>query len=187
MALGVADDGRAAAVRLDDRTLGNGLDGVVGAFAVDVGLDPAQQAFDVVVGKRHDVIDRVERRDDLGPLGRRHHRPPRPLQPCDRCVLVHGDDEAIGFGGRALQVPHVADVQHIEAAVGERNRAPRGAVVRDGLHQLGLAQHPSHSLPSVLSRLVPQSCLALSPRPVLFYFRLPCAGPSCDQASGDVS
>ena len=121
--------------------------GVVGAFAVDVGLDPAQQPFDGVVGEGHDVIDGAEGRDDFGALARGHGRPPRPFQPCDGCVLVHRDNQAIGFGGRALQVSHVADVQQIEAAIGKRNRAPRGAIVRDGVHQLGLAQHPSHSLP----------------------------------------
>ena len=34
-------------------------------------------------------------------------------------VVVHRDDQAIGFGRRRLQIADVADVQEIEAAVGE--------------------------------------------------------------------
>ena len=41
MILGIADDGGPAAVRLDDGALGHGVDGVVGALAVDVRLESA--------------------------------------------------------------------------------------------------------------------------------------------------
>src|SRR5205814_3570791 len=60
------------------------------------------------------------------------------------------------FRSRATQVSHVPDVEQIEAAVGKRDRPPRDAVFRDGGHQLGLVQHSSHSLLSVLEiRLKP--------------------------------
>ena len=82
-------------------------------------------------GKIDDVVDAAQRGDELGAIGGRHDRPARPLQRRDRRIVVDRDDEAIGFARGRLQVADVADVQQVEAAVGERDRAPGRAVCGD--------------------------------------------------------
>ena len=130
VALAIADDRRPSAELGHDRTLGHGVDGVVGAFAVHVRRDETQQPLDVRVGEHDDVVDAAEGGDELGALRRRQDRTPFTFQRRDRCIVVDRDDQAIGFLGGGLQVAHVADVQQIEAAVRKGDRLPRRAITR---------------------------------------------------------
>ena len=84
MILRIADDGDAAAVGADGVALGNGVDGVVGALAVHVGLQQLEQRRHRRLGKDHDVIDRAQRGHQLGAIGLRQHRPRRPFQSANR-------------------------------------------------------------------------------------------------------
>ena len=86
--------------------------------------------------EKHDVVDPAERRDEFRTIGPRQHRPALSLEAAHRRVVVDGHDEAVCFGGRALQVAHVADVEQVEAAVRERDGAPGGAVARRRLEEL---------------------------------------------------
>src|SRR5262245_52433536 len=56
VALGVADDRRPSAVALHDGSLGNRVDGVIRAFAVDVWFQESQQTLDVRIGKHDDIV-----------------------------------------------------------------------------------------------------------------------------------
>ena len=64
---------------------------------------------------------------------------PLSVSPTDRSSFT-ATIEPVGLGGGALQVAHVADVQQVEAAVGERDRPPGRAIARDGVDELGLPQ-----------------------------------------------
>src|SRR6516164_4033255 len=65
MSLDVADDCDPAAVRADHVPLGNCIDGVVGALAVDVWLDQRQETRDGRVVEDDDVVDASDRSDQL--------------------------------------------------------------------------------------------------------------------------
>ena len=77
---------------------------------------------------------------------------PGPL-PRRRDVVVDRDDQAIRFGGGGLQVADVADVQQVEAAVGE-GEGPAGCAV--GAHEIDEIRRVS---------IVPSSACAGSDRP----------------------
>ena len=96
-----------------------------------VGLHQQQQPLDVRIAEDDDVVDAAQRGDELGAIGRRQDRTARALQPGHRPIVVDRDDQAIGFGRRALQIPHVPDVQEVEAAVRERDGLARRSVARD--------------------------------------------------------
>src|SRR5438876_4664873 len=55
--LPVSNNNRSTAVRLHDAALGNRLDGVVGAFTVDVGLDQQQKPRDSRVAVDDHIVD----------------------------------------------------------------------------------------------------------------------------------
>ena len=122
--LGVADDGDAAAVGARRFALGHGVDGVVGALAVDVGPQQLEQR------RRRSARERSRRsRRRAAPRPARRARPPAgsagpaPSAPRRR-IVVDRHDQPVGFRGRGLQIADVADVQQVEAAVGERDRPP---------------------------------------------------------------
>jgi hypothetical protein len=54
----------------------------------------------------------------------------------------------VRFGGGALQVPDMADVEDVEAAVGEGDGTPGGALARDGVDEFGQGEdgHQSRSV-----------------------------------------
>src|SRR5262249_21640810 len=89
------------------------------------------------LGEEHDPVHARERREDFGALARGNDRAARSLVAAHARVGVDGDDQAIAVAARLLEAPHVADVQQVEAAVGEDDafaaalrRAPRARRVR---------------------------------------------------------
>ena len=76
--------------------------------------------------------------------------------------IFDGDNQPIGFLRRGPQVPDVTDMEQIEDAVREPDRASGRAVPGDSLNQIGFAQDQISE-------------------------RRPCGGPSCDQFSSVVS
>ena len=144
MAFFVADDRRSAAVRLArPRVPGPTRP----CSRCPCSGRPASAA--AAAARRSDRRRRPRSRRHARPRRARPDRRPagsaaRSLQGRHRSIVVHRDDQPIGFGRRALQVAHVADVQQIEAAVGERDPASRGAIARHRLDELGLRKNLSH-------------------------------------------
>ena len=68
-----------------------------------VGLQPLEQPRDGGVGEDDDVVHAAKRRHQLRPAAAARTGRPAPLQPRHRPIVVHGDDQAIGLGGRALR------------------------------------------------------------------------------------
>ena len=126
--LRVADNRDTAAVAFDDVALGDRVERVVGALAVDVRLQRFEQRADGRLGKDDDVVDAAQRRDELGPIGGGQHRPPLPFQRPHRVVVIDRDDQSVCLGGGGLQIADVADVQQVEASVGERHASAGRAV-----------------------------------------------------------
>ena len=144
MRLRIADDGGPPAVRPHGRAFGHRLDRVVGPLAVDVRPQRLEQLGDRRRGEDDDVIDSGERGHQLGPLGRGEHGAPRSLEGGHRAVVVDRHHQPVRFRGGGGQVPHVADVDQVEAAVGERDGAALGARRVDQRPQLHMRNDPSH-------------------------------------------
>ena len=89
---------------------------------MDVGLDERQEWRHGWLRKDHHVVDATEGRDDRRAIDGCHDRTPRPFRR-RHAIVVDRDDQPIGFGRRRLQVV-MADVQQVEAAVGEGNGRP---------------------------------------------------------------
>ena len=89
-----------------------------------VGLDQHQQPLDVRIAEHNHVVDAAQRADELGAIGGRQNRAARPFQRRHRPIVVDRHDQAIRLGRRPLQVPDVADMEQIEAAVRERDVCP---------------------------------------------------------------
>ena len=144
MGLWIADDPRLATVPAHDLSLGDRLDGVVGALAMNVRLDELQQVGHGSVGKEDHVVDHAERGHELRTVRRRQNRPPNTLQRRDGLVIVHSDDQPIRLGGRCREVADMADVQQVEATVRERNGLPGCAIGTDQLQKLFAGDDRSH-------------------------------------------
>ena len=84
-------------------------------------------------GKDRDVIDARERRQHLGAIGFPIERPRGALERADGVVAIHGHGQDVAERAGGLQIAHVADVEQIEAAVGE-NQLPAfaGQCLADG-------------------------------------------------------
>ncbi len=102
--------------------LGHRVRRVVGALAVHVGLEQPEQAVNIRVGEQHDVVHVFDRRHHFRAIGAAQNRAARSLQSLHRLIVVDGDDQPVGLRRGAGQIAHMADVHHVEAPVGKRNR-----------------------------------------------------------------
>ena len=128
--LRVARDGDPRAQRFHRTALGNVLLGIVGALGVHVGAEARDQRVGAVLLEHDHRVHPAHRRDQLRALRGGHHRPARALQASHRGVGVEPDHERVAERARGLEIADVADVEEIEAAVGEHQplarRAPAG-------------------------------------------------------------
>ena len=128
--LRIARDGDLGAHRLHRAALGHVLLGVVGALGVDVGAEARDQRVGAVLLEDDHRVHPAHRGDQLRPLRGGHHRAARALQPPHRGVGVEPDHERVAERAGGLEIADVADVEEIEAAVGEHQplarRAPAG-------------------------------------------------------------
>jgi hypothetical protein len=140
----VTDNDRAAAIGLHDASLGNGIDGVVGALAVHFGLQQQQQTLDGSVAEHHDVVNRLKCGNDFRALVRWNDWSPWTLQRGDRPIVVDGNNEAIRFSRRTAQVSNVTDVQQIEASIRESDSPTLGAVACHYINELIFCKDFAH-------------------------------------------
>src|SRR6266853_5461246 len=66
--LGVADNRDPPAISTHDRPLGHGVDRVIGALAMHVGLEECEQPLHVGIGKESHVIDAAKSRHEFGTI-----------------------------------------------------------------------------------------------------------------------
>ena len=160
----VADDDGSAAVVVYDGSLGNRLHRIVGPLAMDLGSQQPQEARDSRVAEDDHVVDAGQSRKHLGTFGRGHDRTACPFQRPDARIVVHRDNQTVGFPGSARQIPHMADVQQVEAPVRERKTPPGRAVARHRVDQFLFGDDSSHDyslIPSPQS-LIPSGLYPLS-------------------------
>src|SRR5579883_662660 len=118
---GIADDGDANAEAISDGAFGHGFGSVVGALDVDAGTKFLEEPFDVRLGEDDDVIDHAERGNEQRAGVFVEDGAAGTFQPADTGIGVHADHEDVSLLFGAREIADVADVQRVEAAVGEDN------------------------------------------------------------------
>jgi hypothetical protein len=149
--LGVSHDGYADAQTRGNRSLRHRLSRVVRALGVNVGAQLFEERFDGCFGKNHDIVNAAKSSDEQRASVFIEDGTARPFQSGDAGVGVDGHNEKIAFAARSLQIPNVANVQSVKAAVGEDDalsapfvlgelaleNIPRDDLGRDSAHNSG--------------------------------------------------
>src|SRR5208283_3732982 len=81
----------------------------------------ADDGAHVELGKNHDRVNVGQRGNDLGAFILRHDRPAFTFKRVHRFIGIDGDHELATQRPGSPQVAYVANVQKIEAAVGQRD------------------------------------------------------------------
>ena len=123
------------------------------------GSSSIEQPLDGRIAEDDDVVHAAQRADQLRAIGRGQDRPPGALQRGHRPIVVDRHDQPVGLGRRALQISDVADVQQVEAAVGERDRRARAGRDRR-CDRLDRAPIPLRTVPDCSVR----TCQRCTPR-----------------------
>lgn len=121
MILGIANNSDANAQAMGDSSFGNGFGSVVRALGVNVRTKFLEQFFYIRFWKNQDIVDGAECADQLGTGLFVEDRAPAAFQVTKAGVCVHSDDEDVSFTFGAFEVANVANVERVEAAVGEYN------------------------------------------------------------------
>jgi hypothetical protein len=116
---GVAGDGHAYSKGRGGGALGHCFGRVVRSFGVHIGTQIVQQGFGGWFAEEHYVIYFAQRGHQTGPSVFVENRTARAFQISDAGVVIYPNHQNIALGSRGLKISHVANVQHIEAAVGK--------------------------------------------------------------------
>ena len=126
--LGVADNRHASTILANHICFGNVLGGVIGALGLDVGMNFADDGADVKLGEDDDSVDIGKGGENLRAFFRGHQWTALSFQRTYGFIRIDGNDEAAAEFLGGVKIAHVADVQQIEASIGQRNaltgRAP---------------------------------------------------------------
>ena len=115
---------------------------------MDVRLEIGEQRRGGVPREDHHEVDRLQRRQQLGPLGGGDHGPAWAFQARDRGIVVDPHHQGVPLGAGVAEIAQVPHVEQIEMAVGEGDLLPRGLERPDALAQLGDGQDQPHRISS---------------------------------------
>ncbi len=130
MILGIAYDDNSSAAGQDFVALGNAFHRVIGALGMKIWMNFTNDGAHVFFGKNNDSVNILQRGQNLGALGLRHHRPSLALQGAHGSVAVHRDNHSAPEFASRMQIAYMADMEQIEAAVGENDALPRTPPIR---------------------------------------------------------
>src|SRR5450631_34824 len=119
--LWITHDNNSATTGFDLVALGDALRRVVGALGVKVRANFANDIAHVVFRENNDRVHIRERRQNFRAFFRRYHGPPLTLQCAYGSIGVDRDNQFATEFPRGTQVAHMADMQHIETSVGQRD------------------------------------------------------------------
>jgi len=131
MILGIANNGHADAKPRGNRTLGNRFGSVVRALGVDIGPQLFQERFHRGFGKEHDVINAAQRGNEQCACLLVKNWAAWPFQTTDARIRVDPNDENVTFAPGALEITNMADVERVEATVGEDHALSTEFVLRE--------------------------------------------------------
>src|ERR1039457_6499750 len=112
-----------------------GAQGVVPAFDVNVRFRGSQEPSGRCFGEDANPANAFQRGQHCGAVVFRGHRALRPLELADGRIAIDPDQEGVTFAPRSFQVGDVADVEQVEAAVGDDQASATGAQGRPPLRQ----------------------------------------------------
>ena len=119
MIFGIAANGGADAEENGEFALGDRVDGIVGAFGVDVGLKFTKERVDVELIENDHVVYRDQRCYDCCAGSFSHHRAAGTFALLSAGIRIERDDEDVAFRFCCFKVANVADVEQIEDAIRE--------------------------------------------------------------------
>ena len=119
--LWITHDDDAASTGFDYIVLGDALCRVVGAFGMKIRMDFANDGAHVFFWEYYDGVHIRQRRQNFRAFIGGHYGPPFALQRADGSIAVDRDNQLAAELPGGMQVAHMADVQQIEAAVGQRD------------------------------------------------------------------
>ena len=85
--------------------------------------------------KYRDVINASKRGNQFGAVGGFENRATWPLGGRGR-IIIHGNDETVGFQRGRLKIPDVTHMQEVETAVGKCDGSSRASIGGDQLEKL---------------------------------------------------
>jgi hypothetical protein len=129
--LGVAGDGDADAETVGDFALGHGVNGVVGALGVNVGAERLEEMRDAGFAEEDDVVDGTKGGYQTGAGAFVEDRASGTFESAGAGVAVDGDDQRVAEGAGGFEIADVADMENVEAAIGEDNGLTALLVVAD--------------------------------------------------------
>lgn len=107
-----------ASVRLDDLSADDFIVAISPSLDQNVGLQGFQDGMGCVLVEDDDIVHGLQRGQHLGAIALIENRAIGGFtQTADAVVAVDGDDQAVPFAGRFLQIGNVPGMEQIEAAV----------------------------------------------------------------------
>ena len=133
MILGIAHDFHPATTLRDRIPLWYGVGGVVSSFGVNVGANFADQGPHVALRENDDCVHVSQCRENFRAFLGEHERTALSFQCTHGFIGVDSDDQASAKLLGCMQVANVADVQHIENTVGQRDAIASAPPIRHTL------------------------------------------------------
>ena len=121
-------EGDAAAVGFDQIPADDLLFGVISAFDEDVGADGVKEGDGGVVVEEDEIVDAFELFEDGDAVVLVDDGAFGAFEALDAGVGVDGDDEDVALAFSEAEVLDVAEVDEVEAAVGEDDFSAEGSV-----------------------------------------------------------
>jgi hypothetical protein len=117
----ITDDDDAASTSFDYIALGDALCRVVSALGMKIRTNFANDGAHVFFWKDYNSVHIRQRRQNFRAFFGRHNGPPFTLQRAHGSIAVHRDNQLSAEFPCGTQVAHMANVQHVEAPVGQRD------------------------------------------------------------------
>src|ERR1700674_412325 len=119
--LWITHDDDTASTGFDLVALGDALRRVVGALGMKVRTDLANNRAHIPFWKNYDGVYVRQRRQNLRTFFGRHHWPTFALQRAHGSICIHRDNQFAAEFPSGTQVTYVANIQHIENTVSQRD------------------------------------------------------------------
>ena len=133
MILGITHDDHAASTGFYLVALGDALHRVVRALGMKIRTYFADDGAHILFWKNYDGVHVRQRRQNFRAFFGRHRWPTFALQSAHGIVGIHRDNQFAAEFPRGAQVTYVANMQHVENAVSQRDAIASASPIRHTL------------------------------------------------------
>ncbi len=131
MIFGITCNNHPPPTGFDFVALGNALHRIVCALDMKIRMDFANERAHIFFWEDHHGVHIRQCRQNFRAFFRGRYRPPFTLQGAHGSIAVHRDNQFAAEFPRGMQVTYVADVQHIETSIGQRDAIASAPPIRD--------------------------------------------------------